>query len=315
MFGDPQMTFGAAGVDRAAHLRGDPAGLAALGARPDATVAVLWRGQVLADGDRAAFLPGNHPLFAGLADPVFLGLDAGRAIFAHDLSGWAPEDLAGAGSAPEPGPLRHPLLPGTAGFTDLRAIMAQLPPTEAETLATARALIGWHQTHGFCACCGQSTVQVQGGWQRQCPACGAQHFPRTDPVVIMLVLRANSVLLGRSPGWPEGTYSLLAGFMEPGETMEAAVRREVAEETGVMVGRVGYLASQPWPFPASLMLGCRAEALTDAISLDPAELEDALWLRREEVAAVFAGRHATVRPPRRGAIAEALLRGWLEGRW
>lgn len=314
MFGDPQVTFGAAGLDRAAQLRGDPAGLAALRARPDAAVAPLWRGRVLADGDRAGFLPADHPIFADLPDPVFLGLDAGRAVFAHDLSGWAPEGLA-EGGAPEPAEQHHPLLPDSARFVELRAIMAQLPPAEAEVLATARALIGWHQTHGFCACCGKPTQMIQAGWQRRCPDCGAQHFPRTDPVVIMLVLRANSVLLGRSPGWPDGTYSLLAGFMEPGETLEAAVRREVAEETGVVVGRVGYLASQPWPFPASLMLGCRGEALSDEISLDPAELEDALWLTREEVAAVFARRHATVRPPRRGAIAEALLRGWLEGRW
>ena len=315
MFGDPQVTFGAAGLDRAANLRGDPVGLAALRARPDAGVAVLWRGKVLAQGGLTALLPSSHRLFADLPEPVFLGLDAGRPVFAHDLSGWTPEGLAEGDCAPEPTEQRHPLLADDFGFVDLRAIMAQLPPAEAEILAAARAIVGWHQTHGFCASCGKPTAIAQGGWQRRCPTCGAQHFPRTDPVVIMLVLRANSVLLGRSPGWPDGTYSLLAGFMEPGETLEAAVRREVAEETGVSVGRVGYLASQPWPFPASLMLGCRAEALTDEISLDPVELQDARWLTREEVATVFAGSHETVRPPRRGAIAEALLRGWLEGRW
>jgi NAD+ diphosphatase len=193
--------------------------------------------------------------------------------------------------------------------------MAQLPPVEAELLASAKAVFGWHQTHLFCARCGSPSRIVQAGWQRQCLSCGAQHFPRTDPVVIMLVVRGNRVLLGRSPGWPEGMYSLLAGFVEPGETLENAVRREVAEETGILVGQVTYLASQPWPFPTSLMLGCRGEALSDRIDLDPAELEDALWLTREELAAVFAGVGDRMKPPRRGAIAEFLLKGWLEGRW
>jgi NADH pyrophosphatase NudC (nudix superfamily) len=130
----------------------------------------------------------------------------------------------------------------------------------------------------------------------------------------LLVTRGNRVLLGRSPGWPDGVYSLLAGFMEPGETIEAAVRREVVEEAGVAVGAVRYLASQPWPFPASLMIGCTAEALDDTITHDPGEIEAAIWLTREELADVFAGLHPTVRPPRRGAIAEALMRGWLADR-
>jgi NAD+ diphosphatase len=153
-----------------------------------------------------------------------------------------------------------------------------------------------------------------GGWQRNCPACGAHHFPRTDPVVIMLVTRVNAVLMGRSPGWPEGMYSLLAGFVEPGETLEAAVRREVFEEAGVRLGRVGYLASQPWPFPASLMFGCRAEALTEEITIDPAEIEAARWVPREEMLTVLAGRHPELRAPRRGAIAAFLIEAWLADR-
>ena len=155
---------------------------------------------------------------------------------------------------------------------------------------------------------------VQGGWQRTCPACRAQHFPRTDPVVIMLVTHGNSVLLGRSPGWPEGMFSLLAGFVEPGETIEAAVRREVQEETGVGCGAVSYLASQPWPFPASLMIGARTEATGTAITIDPDELEQALWVTREELVTVFAGLHPTIRPGRQGAIANFILRAWLADR-
>jgi NAD+ diphosphatase len=141
-----------------------------------------------------------------------------------------------------------------------------------------------------------------------------QHFPRTDPVVIMLVTRGNRVLLGRSPGWPEGMVSLLAGFLEPGETVEAGVRREVWEEAGVRVGRVGYLASQPWPFPASLMLGCRGEALSEEIALDPQELEAAMWVSRERLLRVFMGEDPEIRPPRTGAIAGFLLREWLADR-
>jgi NAD+ diphosphatase len=151
----------------------------------------------------------------------------------------------------------------------------------------------------------------QAGWQRTCRACNASHFPRTDPVVIMLITQGKSVLMGRSPGWPEGMYSLLAGFVEPGETLEAAVRREVFEEAGVKVGAVSYLSGQPWPFPASLMFGCAGEALSKEINIDPVEIEDAVWVTREEMMEVFAGAHDKLRPARRGAIAHFLLENWL----
>ena len=152
------------------------------------------------------------------------------------------------------------------------------------------------------------------GWQRDCPACGAHHFPRTDPVVIMLITHGNSVLLGRSPGWPEGMYSCLAGFVEPGETIEAAVRREVFEESGVRVGAVNYVASQPWPFPASLMFGCQGIALGTELNIDRDEIEDARWVPREELADAFAGQHPDILPARKGAIARFLLEHWLADR-
>ena len=149
------------------------------------------------------------------------------------------------------------------------------------------------------------------GWQRTCGSCGAHHFPRTDPVVIMLITRGNNVLMGRSPGWPEGMYSLLAGFVEPGEPIEAAVRREVFEEAGIQVGDVKYLSSQPWAFPSSLMFGCAGEALTDEITIDPHEIEDARWFSREEMVQAFAGEHPLLKPARKGAIAHFLLWNWL----
>lgn len=316
MFGDPLVTFGADGLERAAHLRRDPAALARLAGAGESRTLVFWHGRPLVGPDGLVRVAIDHPALDGAAAAIFLGLGGGGGLFAADLSHWAPEGLvADADRAfANPAPVPHPGFGADAGFADLRSVMAGLAPEDAELAASAKAILAWHETHPCCARCGARSLPALGGWQRQCPACGAQHFPRTDPVVIMLVTRGNRVLVGRSPGWPEGVFSLLAGFMEPGETIEAAVRREVQEETGVRVGQVRYLASQPWPFPASLMIGCAAEALDDAITPDPVEIEAALWLTREEMAAVFAGLHPVVRPPRRGAIAEFLLRGWLADR-
>lgn len=306
------VTFGGAGYDRAAALRGDAAGLLS-GAR----VLPLWRGKPLCAGpDALGWVPSDSPVLAGASEPVFLGRVEGQALFACDTSGWSPE--AGAAGV-EQGFLdtseqRHPALPDPYAYRELRAVMAALTPLDAELAATAKALLHWHRSHGFCAACGAATVMAQGGWQRVCPACAASHFPRTDPVVIMLITRGNSVLVGRNGNWPEGMYSLLAGFVEPGETVEAAVRREVLEEAGIRVGAVRYLASQPWPFPASLMLGCAGEALSEEITLDPEELQDALWVSREEMVAVMAGQHPRLKPARRGAIAHFLIANWLADR-
>lgn len=310
------VTFGGSGLDRAAALRSDAAAQARLLA--EGAVLPVWRGKPLLAGDAGlGWVPAGHPALAhGRTPPVFLGLDGATPRFAQDISDWSPE--AGA-EAVEQGFLdssqqTHPALPGDWVFAELRACMTLLSPRDAELAATARAILHWHRSHGFCATCGAASDVAQAGWQRSCPACGAQHFPRTDPVVIMLVTRGNRVLLGRSPGWPEGMYSCLAGFIEPGETIEAAVRREVMEEAGIRLGAVRYLASQPWPFPASLMLGCAAEALDDTITLDPVELEDALWLSREDVLAAMAGEHPRVKPARKGAIAHFLLANWLADR-
>ncbi len=309
------VTFGGSGLDRAAALRGDPAKLRDLLAA--GRVLPVWRGKPLCDGgDKLGWVPADSPVLAGAAAPLFLGLDNGQGVFACDTSHWSPE--AGAAGV-EQGFLdtseqHHPSLDDRFAFLELRSVMAALSPRDAELAATAKALLHWHRSHGFCASCGAASDLAQGGWQRMCPACGASHFPRTDPVVIMLITHGNSVLVGRNANWPEGMYSLLAGFVEPGEALEAAVRREVLEESGIHVGAVRYLASQPWPFPASLMFGCAGEATTDAITLDPEELEDALWVTREEMVAVMAGRHPRIKPARRGAIAHFLIANWLADR-
>ncbi len=306
------VALGGSGLDRAAHLRGDPA---ALVLRPGAGVVPVWRGKVLLDAaDRPAWVAPDHAALAAAEALLFLGIDGGVPRLAADLSAWAPETLPETlGAFADPSEQRHPDLPG-ARFVELRRAMPGLSARDAELLAMAKGLSGWHATHGFCARCGAPSVVAMSGWQRDCPSCGAHHFPRTDPVVIMLMTSGNDVLVGRSAAWPEGMYSLLAGFVEPGETVEAAVRREVLEEAGVQVGEVGYLASQPWPFPSSLMLGCRGAALSREITVDPVELEAARWVSRETMVDVFCGREATMRPPREGAIARFLVERWLADR-
>ncbi|MEQ3624371.1 MAG: NAD(+) diphosphatase [Celeribacter sp.] len=322
------VTFGGGGIgqgalDRGGELRNDPDRINALRHAPDARVLTLWRGKPLLHADAPLSLVGmtpDHPVLDAGGDSVlpevFLGRIDGQPWFVRDISNWEPEavDAAELDAFADHSEQAHPDLPGDQRFVELRRAMAALSPTEAELCATARAILNWHSTHRFCAACGELSDAVSAGWMRRCPVCNAQHFPRTDPVVIMLITLGNSVLLGRSPHWPEGMYSLLAGFVEPGETMEAAVRREVFEETGVKVGQVDYLASQPWPFPNSLMLGCHGVALTRELTLDPVEIEDAMWLTREEAMEVISGGHSVVRAPRNGAIAGFLLRNWLADR-
>lgn len=311
------LAFIGGGLDRAAHLRGDTAAMADFLGRADTRVLPFWRGKpLLADapegGRRLGLLKPGHQVLAAAGAPMLLGLAEGAARLAVDISAWEPTgEVAMPGSFFDPTEQSHPDLPTDHRFAELRGAMLALDPLEAELAATGRSLLSWHGSHAFCSACGAASEVAKAGWQRSCPACGTQHFPRTDPVVIMLVTRGNRTLVGRSPAWPEGMYSCLAGFMEPGETLEAAVRREVAEETGVRVGPVRFVASQPWPYPSSLMLGCHGEAETDALTLDPVEIEDAIWLTREDLAEVFAGAHPVVRPPRRGAIAGHLLRMWL----
>ncbi|WP_333713092.1 NAD(+) diphosphatase [Yoonia sp.] len=307
------VTFGGSGLDRAAELRGD---VAALRQRAGAVAILLWRGKPLLSGESLQRVALDHPVMAdAAADLVFLGLEDGAPVFAADLSGWTPPALDDRtlNQFLDPSQQVHPGLPD-AVFAELRAVMTRLTPREAELAATAKAIWGWHETHRFCARCGVQSRIAMAGWQRDCGACGGRHFPRTDPVVIMLITHGNNVLLGRSPGWPAGMYSLLAGFVEPGETIEAAVRREVFEEAGIRVGQVSYLASQPWPFPASLMIGCAGAALDATITIDPVEIEDALWVSREEIALAFSGDHPTLLPARKGAIAHFLLEAWLSDR-
>lgn len=202
--------------------------------------------------------------------------------------------------------------PGGAAFRSPRllAALAEMAPGEAATWAAARAVLDWHARHRFCANCGAPTMVIRAGWARRCPACATEHFPRTDPVVIMIAEHSDRALLGRQAAWPAGRYSALAGFVEPGESIEEAVAREIHEEAGVRVSDVRYVASQPWPFPSQLMIACIASADDDRLQVDTSELEEAIWVPREQVRAVLAGREGPFLPPPTYAIAHTLLERW-----
>ena len=301
----PYLGYTASQIERAAQIRSDAEALEAL--EHDSTArAYVIAGEmvVLNRGDAVA-----DPLFA-LADAralgtprelIFIGLQQKVPRFAIALEPARAEVLKE----------REQLL-----VTDLRSIAVNalvhrdhLPP-----LAEGKALLNWHMRHRFCPNCGATTQLIAGGWRRDCPSCKTEHFPRTDPVVIMLPVAGSSCVLGRSYRFARGMWSCLAGFMEPGETIEEAVRRETHEEAGIACGRVNYFASQPWPFPSSLMIGCHAEALTREIVIDRSELDDARWFGREEVATMLLRSHPEgFSTPPEVAIAYHIIRAWVEG--
>lgn len=278
-------------IDRADDHRNDLAAFAAARADPHARLLILDDGYepVVTGGGRLGWTEldvaaGVHLVLLGFEDgaPRFAAMPEGRA---------APRARSAA----------------------LFRALDTLQPGEAATYATARSVLDWNARHRFCANCGTLTTPFRAGWGRECPNCGAQHFPRVDPVVIMIAEHDGRALLGRQPAFPPGRYSALAGFLEPGESIEEAVAREIAEEAGVRVRGVRYVASQPWPFPSSLMIACVAEAEDDAITLDTHELEDAMWVPRAMVRAVLAGEAGPFLPPPPYAIAHTLLTEWARG--
>lgn len=196
------------------------------------------------------------------------------------------------------------------GTADFRALVTNLPERDAALAATSRSLFEWHRRHGFCSVCGHASEMAAAGWQRVCPSCKAEHFPRVDPVVIMLPIFDDRCLLGRQFAWPKGRMSALAGFVEPGETIEEACTREVLEEAGLVTTRIAYFASQPWPFPSSLMIGLFAEVESDRAMPDGIELEEVRWLTRPEARSVLDGVHPDVLPPSPLGISRHLTDAW-----
>jgi NAD+ diphosphatase len=296
-------------LDRASEKRPDASWIA--GKRSDASSLVMpmWRLQPFLLGSEksrgpleAGFLrPGlAEQLAAPDAPSIFLGLENDHALFALDIS-----------AAPDPanvGPLA-----GLGHFRDMRAAAALLPAKDVAILGQAKALIDWHQRHGFCPRCGAPTTLADAGYRRVCTACNTEHFPRTDPVVIMLATHGDACLVGRGKHFPARMFSALAGFIEPGETIEEAVRREIFEEAGVRTGAVNYYATQPWPFPSSLMIGCFAEAESREIRIDNNELAEAIWLERAKARALIAGERVDdIFVPPSIAIAHHLIKTWAE---
>ena len=282
----PDPFFAGDGLDRADHLRARPEEVALLCSASEALQLVWDNGAPAVDQlGKLRWQPveGSPPLFLGLND-------------AHPRFSTLPD-----GDAP----------------VDARAhfqLLGLLDAAEAPIFAAALSLANWHRKHRFCSGCGEPTDPNRGGWSRMCGSCASEHYPRVDPVVIMLAQHDGRLLLGRQPHYPPGRYSALAGFVEPGESIEAAVARELKEEAGVAVRDVRYVCSQPWPFPNSLMIGAWAEALGDSLTIDTNELDDARWFSREEVIAALGHDDAApCQPPPRSAIARTLLEAWVDG--
>lgn len=299
-------TFAGNPLDRAGDRRNDPAWLAEQEANPEALAMVLWNGAPLIEGEqtpRLAWLSLAHARDLSPRSEVFLGLWNEAPAFAVELGG---------SIDPASGPVQ-----GLGQFQDMRTAAALLPGADAAMAGTAKSLFDWAGRHGFCAACGQASDSACGGWKRLCPACGTEHFPRVDPVVIMLpVYRGGTqpvCLLGRQASWPQGRMSALAGFLEPGETIEEACAREIAEEAGLTVSAVRYHSSQPWPFPSQLMIGLIADVTDDNATPDQTELEAVAWVTRKEAADVLAGTHPAIKSPPPFAIAHTLLRAWVDG--
>jgi NAD+ diphosphatase len=291
-------------LDRSGDLRNDAAWLGEQEANPEALAMVLWEGRPLVEdhegGQRLVWLALSHGRDLVPDRDIFLGLWKGAPVFAIEFEGSIDPTTGPAG--------------GLGQFIEMRAAAAALSETDVAIAGTAKSLFDWRRRHGFCAACGKATDQRAGGWRRVCAACGVEHFPRVDPVVIMLPVYKGGpealCLLGRQAIWPEGRMSALAGFMEPGESIEEACAREVMEEAGLTVSSVAYHSSQPWPFPAQLMIGLIAEVTDDNAAPDQTELEAVAWLTRAEAKAVLAGTHETIHAPPPFAIARRLLESW-----
>jgi NAD+ diphosphatase len=300
----PRLGYANSIVQRAAERRDDLGFLASLDRDPRCGAYVISGENVVLRKDGGSvdplFAPGDARALAAATETIFLGFVDGCGRLGIGIDGTGFEALKA----------RADLL-----VTDLRSIAVQglVQPDHLPALAEAKALLNWHLRHRFCSNCGAATRVLNGGWRRDCPQCKAQHFPRTDPVVIMLTIDGERCLLGSAARFVPNSWSCLAGFVEPGETIEEAVRRETVEETGIVCGHVRYFQSQPWPFPSSLMIGCHAQALSREIVVDRNELEDARWFGREEAALMLARKHpqGLITPPP-VAIAHHIIRAWVE---
>lgn len=293
-------------LDRGDVERRDEAWLDAQSQHAQSRILPLWQLNILLQTEPGLELGWLSPAaiepLKTTVPPVFLGLQDNIAHFALDVSEVEePLEILNLGEAWQ--------------FQEARGAAMQLSPEAAGIVAQSRAQVGWHQRHRFCSVCGEATAQGRGGHVRTCPACKAQHFPRTDPVAIMLISDGERCLMGQSRGRlaRTGRYSALAGFIDQGESIEEAVRREVKEEAGIEVGEVRYHSSQPWPFPSSLMIGCHGKAATTDIHFDTEEMTDVRWFSRDDVRAALRRENPDLQVPDAIAIAHHLIKAWAEG--
>lgn len=296
------MPLASAAIDRAAHHRLDTDWLDAAYKSPNVLVCIFQNGRPLAqDNGGLLWLGAQAAALKSVRQRLFLGTDkSGAGVFALDM-----DETFKLAASP---------ISGLADFGDARMAFGAMSPMDANLASTARSLFEWHKAHGFCANCGDASLVQEAGWKRACPSCKREHFPRTDPVAIMLAVRGDMCLLGRQAMWPAGFFSCLAGFVEPGETVEQAATRELMEEAGIKSNAASaeYLFAQPWPFPSSLMMGMILQAESEEITVDKTELDEARWFSREEARAIIAGTHPEVFAPPEMAVAHHILRVWSE---
>ena len=299
-------TFAGNPLDRASDKRKDDAWIAARFASDESLAFVMWNGKPFVEktkegGFQIAYLPTDMAkgLAGGLERLLFMGLWKGTAIFAVDIEGAAD---------PSEAPLQ-----GLGQFEEMRGLTARLPATDTAILGTAKGMFEWRRKHKHCAACGAPSEPAEGGWKRQCPSCKAEHFPRTDPVVIMLAVHGERCMLGRQEIWPKGMFSSLAGFLEPGESIEEACARELFEEAGLRATSVAYHSTQPWPFPNSLMIGLIAQVDSDDATPDQTELSEVRWFTKGEARDLLAGKLPNTFAPGGMAIAHQLIKAWAEG--
>ena len=319
-----RLLFSSNKIDRATKFRSSEKKIKSLFLQQNSQHVLIWHGKVLFNCETNArrlvtlnneqaktYITNNHS-----TEPVFLGFDEKRPTFLHDISAWQ-NPLSKNGTLNSLSDITsnpNTQFPKNWLFCELRDMLTFLTFRDAEISIISKGIAEWHKSNSFCSKCGMKLEKILTGWELGCTACKVKHFPRTDPVVIVLVEHKGKILLGRSAVWPEGMYSCLAGFMEPGESIEVAAAREVYEESNVKITDINYIASQPWPFPASLMIACQAKAINNDLKIDKTELENAKWFSKKEVALAIESRESKWKPAREGSIARFIINLWLENK-
>ena len=314
------LTFSTDEIDKASHIRKDKNKIDLLASNSKSLNLIVWQGKILLDWQnetpKICYIPFDHKLLQKANRIAFLGfIEALSPIFLYALPNWENEGKNYENKLRkfvDNEEVTHPYLPLDNRFTDLKKVLINLSSKELSICGMAKSLFEWHDNNKHCSRCGDVNKVFDSGWELSCSKCKNKAFPRTDPVVIMLIERKDSILLGRSSVWPKGMYSCLAGFLEPGERVEDAVRRETFEEVGIKLSSIEYVTNQAWPFPHSLMIGCRATAESSHLQIDYSELEDARWFRKKELISLQENNNFSLKLARKGTIANYLIEEWIK---